>query len=196
MLYKTEFMITMSAGAVGIFCNTIVRTDNNILLWLINGCLKLALIFFFHVTFSEVKKLIKLGELGYQNLNMNGILVDLGVPTTKWEWITKRTIYLISMVSNFQTAFLVFFAVEFFELYHLYETPTPTPTVVIPEKFPEDFQETDDVCPICTESPEILVLGCRHVMCGDCLNMLPAKNCPKCRHPIDMALVKQRPVTN
>ena len=158
------------------------------------GLFKLIATLCAHGLFLEIKNLIKLGRVEYENYMHDVVQGGVGFHITKWELITKLAIWLIFMVSNFQTAFFGFFAAEFFEFYRIYETPTNM--VVIPEKFPEDFCETDDVCPICTESPEILVLGCRHVMCGDCLNMLPAKNCPKCRHPIDMALVKQRPVKN
>ena len=149
--------------------------------------LKLIATFYAHTAFLEIKKMHQLGLIEYANYAHAIIQGGVGIPETKCGWITKLIMFLISMVFNLQTAFLCFFTFDFFRFYE-----TPTDTIVIPEKFPEDFQETDDVCPICTVCPEILVLGCRHIMCCECLNMLPIKNCPKCRHPIDMALVKQR----
>jgi hypothetical protein len=143
----------------------------------------------------ELKHCIKLGTTEYRDYTVGVVQGDIiAISATKRDWMNRLVIFLCALLFNFQIGFACFFFVEFFELENLYKTPTPT--IVIPEKFPEDFCETDDVCPICTESPEILVLGCRHVMCGDCLNMLPSKNCPKCRHPIDMALVKQRPTSS
>ena len=154
-----------------------------------------------HLTYTiclELKNFIKLDTAEFQDYLVGVLQGDIiAISLLTRDWVNRFVIFLFTLLFNFQTGFACFFFIEFFELDHLYDNlyKTPLDIEIIPEKFPEDFCETDELCPICTESPEILVLGCRHIMCGGCLNMLPEKNCPKCRHPIDMALVKQRPIT-
>ena len=60
---------------------------------------------------------------------------------------------------------------------------------VVPEKFPVAFQD-DKECPACLCTTNLLTLGCCHTICNDCIRLLPDKNCPKCRHIIDMKIVK------
>ena len=165
---KTEFTIHNILFAVVLRIKCITGTPQTLLEFVIHpDILKLGLVLFLHSIYRKIKNIETL------------------------EWRAKYVLGLISLYFNLVGVFIIFFLflVDFGVDLGVNSTRN---RVVIPDNFPADFQETDDICPICIESPEILVLGCRHIICKTCLNMLPYKNCPKCRHPIDTALIKIR----
>ena len=56
-----------------------------------------------------------------------------------------------------------------------------------PTDFPKDIKLAEE-CQICLEKPLRLVLGCRHVVCSQCISKI--KTCPICRQEIQISLVK------
>jgi len=68
-----------------------------------------------------------------------------------------------------------------------YEFPAQTPKPV--EEYPEDNQVADE-CAICFEETKLLITGCRHVVCSECI--VKVEKCPVCREPIVKSLIKRR----
>lgn len=68
-------------------------------------------------------------------------------------------------------------------------TPTP-PQKFVFENFPEDIQISNE-CSVCVDSVNLLICGCRHVICTGCINRLLEETCPVCRKCIDKDLIKR-----
>ena len=62
--------------------------------------------------------------------------------------------------------------------------------VTFESQFSLDIDVTDE-CPVCLEKAT-LILGCRHCVCGDCLQKLLDNFCPVCRLYIDKQYIKRR----
>ena len=63
----------------------------------------------------------------------------------------------------------------------------------LPEDFPNEFPKDlpiADTCPVCYTKEVGCILGCRHVICKDCLKKLQERVCPTCRTYIDVSLIK------
>lgn len=61
----------------------------------------------------------------------------------------------------------------------------------IPElnHIPQDI-EIQKICIICDSENDIIVLGCRHSLCYQCLHKI-GQRCHMCKHDIDMSLIKR-----
>uniref|UniRef100_A0A6C0KQ55 RING-type domain-containing protein n=1 Tax=viral metagenome TaxID=1070528 RepID=A0A6C0KQ55_9ZZZZ len=62
--------------------------------------------------------------------------------------------------------------------------------ITFESQFPIDIDIVDQ-CPVCLGNSN-LILGCRHCICGDCLQQLNDNLCPFCRIYIDRLLIKRR----
>ena len=70
--------------------------------------------------------------------------------------------------------------------------PQNIPTVSVPLEttFPLDI-DLETLCPVCYKKIDLCVLGCRHVICKQCLFMLPTpRSCTQCRKNIDLELIR------
>lgn len=59
------------------------------------------------------------------------------------------------------------------------------------ECIPEDISITNE-CSVCGESYRLLICGCRHVICINCINSLCTNTCPVCRKEIIADLIKRK----
>ena len=63
-------------------------------------------------------------------------------------------------------------------------TPIVLPTPIV---FPKDIELAKE-CSVCIETESMLVLGCRHVVCTQCISKID--KCPVCRQELRIDLVK------
>ena len=56
--------------------------------------------------------------------------------------------------------------------------------------YPKDTPLSDE-CVVCFENDRLLITGCRHVVCSECIVKINGK-CPVCREPIRKSLIKKR----
>jgi hypothetical protein len=55
--------------------------------------------------------------------------------------------------------------------------------------FPSDPKPTEECC-VCYNTEKLLITGCRHVICFECLQKV-SKTCPMCRVSINLNIVKR-----
>ena len=59
-----------------------------------------------------------------------------------------------------------------------------------PENYPEDNPLVNE-CVVCFQSEKLLITGCRHIICRDCIGKTN-NTCPMCREHIHKSLIKKK----
>ena len=61
--------------------------------------------------------------------------------------------------------------------------------IILPAIIPSDIS-IECICKVCDETTNILILGCRHTICSECITKLHSHTCPICRADINVHLLK------
>ena len=135
-------------------------------------------------------RILEAGITNHQfiEIELNHLMTSFGSPSFDYEQFVSREL-TGQRIARFTRFLVTAEQVDRPRAIRLIQTTSPA---VIPSRknYPEDIPLSDE-CVVCLENNSLLITGCRHIVCSNCMEKINGK-CPVCREPICESLIKRR----